>query len=285
RGRGGEGAEPAHERAVVHLAEGGRGRPRHEPRAGRADGGGLPPPPRRDAGARPAVARRRLPQARGRLLPLPRRVGLLRPGDAGRDRDRGERGAVRVPAGGARRGARPRLRLRRRLRRAPLLRRLDGRPREGRRPHRGRAGRAAVGGTTDHGPWTTARMPMSNFWMVRAGEGGYLVEDFEQSGCAAIGWQGTGDLSGIPSLDAMRERVRRVFPDMKPVVVTISASVLFKFAHIMQPGDRIVTYDPQRREYVLGTVVSAYRFDPGALPDYNHVRDVQWEARVSRDDL
>ncbi|HLT46646.1 MAG TPA: restriction endonuclease [Rubricoccaceae bacterium] len=126
---------------------------------------------------------------------------------------------------------------------------------------------------------------MSNFWMVRAGEGGYLVEDFEQSGCAAIGWQGTGDLSGIPSLDAMRERVRRVFPDMKPVVVTISASVLFKFAHIMQPGDRIVTYDPQRREYVLGTVVSAYRFDPGALPDYNHVRDVQWEARVSRDDL
>src|SRR5690606_32978321 len=52
-----------------------------------------------------------------------------------------------------------------------------------------------------------------------------------------------------------------------------------------QPGDRIVTYDPGRREYLLGTVTGAYCFAPDALPDYDHVRDVRWEARVSRDDL
>src|SRR5690606_24696797 len=99
------------------------------------------------------------------------------------------------------------------------------------------------------------------------------------------GREGTRDLQGIQSLEEMREEVRRVFPDLKSVVVTISASVLFKFAHVMQPGDRIVTYDPGRREYLLGTVTGAYCFDPDALPDYDHVRDVRWEARVSRDDL
>jgi restriction system protein len=126
---------------------------------------------------------------------------------------------------------------------------------------------------------------MNSFWMVRAGEGGYVVEDFERNGCIAVGWQGTGDLSARSGLDAVREEVQRAYPDMKPVVVRISAGVLFKFAHVMRPGDRVLSYDPHRREYLLGTVAGAYRFAPGVVPDHDHVRDVLWEGRVSRDAL
>lgn len=126
---------------------------------------------------------------------------------------------------------------------------------------------------------------MPNFWMVRAGEGGYLVDDFERAGRVAIGWNEAGDFTGIRTLDQMRSLIAAAFPDAKPGALANAAGVAWKFRDVMQPGDRVVTYDPRRREYLLGTVKSAYRYDPDVIPDYNHVRDVSWVGRVSRDDL
>jgi restriction system protein len=59
----------------------------------------------------------------------------------------------------------------------------------------------------------------------------------------------------------------------------------FKFRKIMAPGDRVVTYDPERREYLVGSIEGEYRYEPGVIPDYNHVRKVRWLGRVSRDAL
>ena len=33
-------------------------------------------------------------------------------------------------------------------------------------------------------------------WMVRAGEGAYLIEDFENKNVVAVGWEELGDSSG-----------------------------------------------------------------------------------------
>ena len=38
---------------------------------------------------------------------------------------------------------------------------------------------------------------MTNTWMVRAGRGGYVIEDFEKKGCVAVGWAEMGDISRI----------------------------------------------------------------------------------------
>lgn len=83
----------------------------------------------------------------------------------------------------------------------------------------------------------------------------------------------------------MRERLATAYPNEKPGWLGNAAGMTFKFRRIIRPGDRVVTYDPHRREYLLGTVEGEYEFRPEILPDYNHVRRVKWEGRVSRDVL
>jgi restriction system protein len=124
---------------------------------------------------------------------------------------------------------------------------------------------------------------MGRFWMIRAGEGGYLVEDFERTGYAGIGWRDAGDFTPIRSLEQMRERLAQAYPNEKPGWLANATGMTFKFRKTIRPGDRVVTYDPKRREYLIGTVEGEYEFKPDLLPDYNHVRKVKWEGRVSRD--
>ncbi|MFN8342903.1 MAG: hypothetical protein U0V64_14670 [Cyclobacteriaceae bacterium] len=45
---------------------------------------------------------------------------------------------------------------------------------------------------------------MSNMWMVRAGEHGYLIEEFPQKNVVGLGWNDLGDLRKIG--DASRSR-------------------------------------------------------------------------------
>jgi restriction system protein len=123
------------------------------------------------------------------------------------------------------------------------------------------------------------------FWMVRAGERGFLAEEFERAGCVAIGWSGVGDFAAIRSLDAMRQRILETQHESKPGAVANSASMAWKFRSLMKKGDRIVTYNPGSREYLIGTIVGEYEYAPGIVPEYNHVRRVQWDLRVNRDDL
>jgi restriction system protein len=123
---------------------------------------------------------------------------------------------------------------------------------------------------------------MPNFWMIRAGEGGYLVNNFEHAGYVAIGYHGAGDFTHITSLDDMRKRLNEAYPDAAGKVGLI-ASMAYKFRCVVQKGDRVVTYDPQRREYLLGTITGDYQYGTGVVPDYQHVRKVDWQGRVGRD--
>jgi restriction system protein len=124
---------------------------------------------------------------------------------------------------------------------------------------------------------------MTRFWMVRAGEGGYLAEAFEQAGCVAIGWQGAGDFTPITTLAEMRQRLIDSSRDEKPGALANSSAMAFKFRAEMGIGHDVVTYDPSKREYLLGKITGEYEYAPGRVPDYNHVRSVKWEGRVSRD--
>jgi restriction system protein len=126
---------------------------------------------------------------------------------------------------------------------------------------------------------------MSRFWMVRAGEAGYLAKDFERARHVGIGWQEAGDFTGIVSLDEMRHRINEAYPDAKPLARAISAATAFKFRKEMKPGDRVITYDPEQRQYLVGAIEGDYEYRKGVLPDYNHVRKVNWQSRVSRDAL
>ncbi len=56
-----------------------------------------------------------------------------------------------------------------------------------------------------------------------------------------------------------------------------------KFRSVLALNDRVVTYDPPSREYLLGTITGEYAYRPDLIPDYPHTRKVTWGGRVSRD--
>lgn len=126
---------------------------------------------------------------------------------------------------------------------------------------------------------------MTGFWMVRAGEGGYLAREFVEKGCVGVGFDGVGSFDTLTSLDAMRERVRATYPDMKPMQAIVAAGVAHKFRTVIQVGDHVVTYDPKARLYHLGRITGRYAFRPGYLTDYAHTRPVEWISQRLRDEL
>lgn len=101
------------------------------------------------------------------------------------------------------------------------------------------------------------------FWMVRAGEGGYLAETFEREALVAMGFRGRGDLTRVRSLQEMREHFRTPVGEEKPGALANQIAMAWKFRGEMSEGDLIVTYDGTRREYLLGTIAGDYRFAPG----------------------
>lgn len=127
---------------------------------------------------------------------------------------------------------------------------------------------------------------MSAVWMVRAGRGGYVAEDFGKKGCIAIGWQELGDLSGLTSREEVRRLVDEVFSDDKPGHRQTSASQVSRFLLEMEVGNPVLTYDAGARQYLVGEISGPYAYKPGCVEGYPNTRAVTWrERRVSRDDL
>lgn len=123
---------------------------------------------------------------------------------------------------------------------------------------------------------------MANFWMVRAGENGYLFDQFKEKECVAIGWK--QDFSDAQTLEDVKDRLAED-PETSEGAIANAAAMVYKFRRVMDIGDRVVTYNPKSRQYLLGTVVGEYAFKPGRIPDYSHVRSVDWEGMLSRDAL
>ena len=126
-------------------------------------------------------------------------------------------------------------------------------------------------------------MTDNSVWMVRAGSGGHLIEDFKR-GYIAIGWE-MGDLSDVDTLEGIRDAYLKTYPDFKPGKIRSQVSVIHKFRTVLENGARVITYSPSDRTYLVGTVVSDYYFDPDEIQDNPHIRRVHWEGTISRDDL
>ena len=120
--------------------------------------------------------------------------------------------------------------------------------------------------------------------MVRAGEGGRLAEEFAK-GFVAIGWQEFGDMSQVHDRETVREQFVKAFPKTKAGAVGNQVSMFYKFLAEMKINDHVITYDPNNRVYLVGTIISDYYYKRNEVKDYPHVRKVKWEGRVSRDSL
>ncbi|UPV75315.1 restriction endonuclease [Halorussus limi] len=123
-------------------------------------------------------------------------------------------------------------------------------------------------------------------WMVRAGNDNELVDEFTEESIAAIGWEEVGDLSSATTREEVKARYRDANPNHSNYRVAVNAGQLFRFAHVMEEGDLVLTYDKSTRVYHVGTVEGSYLWKPNGYPEsYPHVRRVNWSQTVSRDEF
>lgn len=121
-------------------------------------------------------------------------------------------------------------------------------------------------------------------WMVRAGRGGELFQDFRDEKTVGLGWEEIDSLQSL-SRDQVLAKVLASYPAYKRQKAIISASQLYRFASEIQVNDYVATYDSSRRVYFLGRITSAYEYRPNAVAHHSHARKVEWESEVDRDKL
>ncbi|GGX66955.1 restriction endonuclease [Litorimonas cladophorae] len=123
-------------------------------------------------------------------------------------------------------------------------------------------------------------------WMIRAGTKGVLFDKFVDEGIASIGWRDLGAILPEDTVETLREKVAKQWPDWHPNRVIMSAGQLHRFAKVIQTNDYIVTYDPSQRIYKIGKSKGGYRFnDSFEHDDHGNIISVDWTLEVARDDL
>ncbi len=121
-------------------------------------------------------------------------------------------------------------------------------------------------------------------WMVRAGEGAYLFDEFQSKNIVAIGWNKVGDLSKLSTSEEIKQIVKEKYPDYKLGKLNISAGQISRFRFDFEKGDNVITYDPEERIYLVGEIRSDYEYNT-KLGDYFHIRRVKWLGKAPRDKL
>jgi restriction system protein len=127
---------------------------------------------------------------------------------------------------------------------------------------------------------------MVETWMVRAGEGGYLFDEFRLQSIVAIGWSDVGPVAQIADKARLWEQVKNTYLDMRDQAVSMTAGQLWRFTKEIKIGDRVVTYDPRARIYLCGTIAGDCEYSPEAdAEELSNRRKVDWTHEKGRDQL
>lgn len=124
-----------------------------------------------------------------------------------------------------------------------------------------------------------------DLWLVRAGESGYLIDEFINKGIIAIGWNDLGDLSSYKNKEEIKQAIRNTYPKFKKGKVRSTAGQLFRFCFEFNKGDYAITYNTEKRIYHIGKIKSSYKYKESIIPDMNHIREVKWSEKIERDNL
>ncbi len=126
---------------------------------------------------------------------------------------------------------------------------------------------------------------VENMWMVRAGRGGILIEDFETKEVVAIGWAFMGDLNKVRGKEDIAKLVEGHEENYSKGKTAIVTGQIYRFKFELSVGDYIVTYNPNDRIYLAGKIIGDDEFSPDFNPEYPHIRKVKWDTKINRDNL
>ncbi len=126
---------------------------------------------------------------------------------------------------------------------------------------------------------------MSTTWMIRSGQGSEHIEAFLEHGLVAIGWPALGELPAGIKKEEILQRYAEKYPQDREGRRTGAVGQITRFLSEIQLGDRVVTYDRDRRTYILGEVLSDYEWRPDAIKSLPQARKVKWTHEADRDAL
>lgn len=126
---------------------------------------------------------------------------------------------------------------------------------------------------------------MTTMWMVRAGRDSVYAEDFLQADVVAIGWSEMGQVDPTITREQLEEQYRMVYKGSSEPQIRMGFSQLSRFLLEFESGDKIVTYDRDKRIYYTGKITSDAIWAPEIIEEMPRARKVQWSQRVSRDRL
>jgi hypothetical protein len=119
-------------------------------------------------------------------------------------------------------------------------------------------------------------------WFVRADEGGVRAGDFRSTQSVGIGWTEVGPISPEIPDEQIDSRFADAYPQKEEKTRNAWAYQVRRFLREIRVDDRVMTYDPSERAYLLGQIKSDAEWREGVLP---RRRAVTWTHRVDRDAL
>ena len=126
-------------------------------------------------------------------------------------------------------------------------------------------------------------MYMAKMWMVRAGEGSFLIDEFLKNNIVAIGWD-LGDLS-TKSDDEIAELFKKKYGNLR------SFKQVLKFKNEIKVADYVLAAKKSTGTYFIGKITSDYKRShlitqqDSSGDNYFDIRDVKWLSEVQRDSL
>lgn len=105
-------------------------------------------------------------------------------------------------------------------------------------------------------------MNNNKMWKVRAGEGAKWIEDFAEHKVVAIGWHELGRVDVGETREMLTERAARQWPSHNRSKRASGAGQIYRILNEMRKGDGVVSYDPNRRVYLVGVVEGDPEYKP-----------------------
>ena len=130
---------------------------------------------------------------------------------------------------------------------------------------------------------------MANMWMIRAGPGGFLYDDFKENNVVAIGWN-MGNLSN-KSLEDIKELAKNKYTTYNKRALSKVYGQVNTFCNLIQIDDYVLSYNYHTRKYLVGKITSNYYYSDkitktdSSNDNYYDLRDVNWLGEISRDKL
>ena len=110
------------------------------------------------------------------------------------------------------------------------------------------------------------------WWVIGAGVGAYLWEDWKSEGVMSIGWDSLGDLRDYSSKEAIQEVL---IAENDHTNRNNDALACWQFYKDVRIGDYVIVKKGRTVVEGVGRVTGPYNYDP-TLDEFHHVRSVEW---------